>query len=265
MGNNIPKLIHYCWFGGNPLPESAVKCIESWKKFCPDYEIVEWNESNFDLNACNYVREAYEAKKWAFVSDYARFKILYENGGLYFDTDVELIKPIDDIVEKGAFMACENTTKNPINEDLLLAVAPGLGIGAPVQLPIYQEFLDFYHNKKFLNEDGTLDTTTVVYYISKILCKHGLEQKDAVQTVGDITVYPKEYFCPKDYRTGVFEFTGNTRAIHYYDSSWLSDEDKYAHLLRQKHIPNKIAKFIAAWKFQGLRGAIKKVIDKCKN
>ena len=100
--NCIPKIIHYCWFGGNPLPELAQKCIESWKKYCPDYEIKRWDETNFDLDCCDYVREAYQEKKWAFVSDYARFKILYEYGGVYFDTDVELIKPIDDIVEKGA-------------------------------------------------------------------------------------------------------------------------------------------------------------------
>ena len=103
----IPKIIHYCWFGGNPLPELAVKCIESWKKYCPDYEIKRWDESNFDLNCCDYVKEAYRAKKWAFVSDYARFKVLYDEGGLYFDTDVELIKPIDDIIERGPFMGAE--------------------------------------------------------------------------------------------------------------------------------------------------------------
>ena len=104
---SIPKTIHYCWFGGNPLPELAQKCIASWEKFCPGYEIIEWNESNFDFSDCAYAMEAYEAKKWAFVSDYARFKILYENGGVYFDTDVEVIKPIDDIIEQGAFFGCE--------------------------------------------------------------------------------------------------------------------------------------------------------------
>ena len=110
----IPKIIHYCWFGGNPLPELAVKCIESWKKYCPDYEIKRWDESNFDLNCCDYVKEAYQAKKWAFVSDYVRFKVLYDEGGLYFDTDVELIKPIDDILACGPFMGVE--IGQPIDE-----------------------------------------------------------------------------------------------------------------------------------------------------
>lgn len=112
----IPKIIHYCWFGGNPLPELAVKCIESWKKYCPDYEIKRWDESNFDLKCCDYVKEAYQAKKWAFVSDYVRFKVLYDEGGLYFDTDVELIKPIDDILARGPFMGVE--VGQPINERL---------------------------------------------------------------------------------------------------------------------------------------------------
>lgn len=103
----IPKIIHYCWFGGNPLPELAKKCIKSWEKYFPDYEIKEWNESNFDFNSCNYVKEAYEARKWAFVSDYARFKILYEYGGIYFDTDVEVVNSMEDILKKGAFIGRE--------------------------------------------------------------------------------------------------------------------------------------------------------------
>ena len=107
----IPKVIHYCWFGRNPLPPFAVKCIESWKKFLPGYEIKEWNEDNFDVNIIPYTQEAYEARKYAFVSDYARFYILYHHGGIYFDTDVEVIKSIDDIIERGAFMGCENEAK----------------------------------------------------------------------------------------------------------------------------------------------------------
>ena len=117
----IPKKIHYCWFGGNPLPNDAKLCIESWKKYCPDYEIIEWNESNFDFKECQYAKEAYEAKKWAFVSDYARFKILYDNGGLYFDVDVEIVQALDNIINNGPFMGIEN--------DKTKAVNPGLGLG----------------------------------------------------------------------------------------------------------------------------------------
>ena len=129
----IPKVIHYCWFGGNPLPASAKKCIASWRKYLPDYEIKEWNESNFDVNIIPYTAEAYKAKKYAFVSDYARFWIFYKYGGLYFDTDVEVIKNMDDIIAKGPFMGCENEAKagaTPVQ----LGVAPGLGL--------YGEILD---------------------------------------------------------------------------------------------------------------------------
>lgn len=142
----MPKIIHYCWFGGNPLPELAVKCIESWKKYCPDYEIKRWDESNFDLNCCDYVKEACQVKKWAFVSDYVRFKVLYDEGGLYFDTDVELIKPIDDILARGPFMGVE--IGQPINEKLqtkINAVMPDIDAdtymeeNARVERDIYME------------------------------------------------------------------------------------------------------------------------------
>ena len=122
----IPKIIHYCWFGRNPLPESAQKCIASWRKFFPDYEIVEWNEDNFDVRSIPYTAQAYDAKKYAFVSDYARFKILYEHGGIYFDTDVEVIRPFDDILARGAFMGYEI---DPKEGDITGYVAPGLGLG----------------------------------------------------------------------------------------------------------------------------------------
>ena len=140
----IPKIIHYCWFGGNPLSELAQKCISSWKKYFPEYEIKEWNESNFNLQCCDYVKEAYEAKKWAFVSDYARFWILYHEGGLYFDTDVEVIKPIDDIINNGAFMGCERTGNYG------LGVNPGLGIGADPGISLYKEILDDYEKSHFI-------------------------------------------------------------------------------------------------------------------
>ena len=145
----IPKVIHYCWFGKNLLPEAALKCIESWKRFFPDYEIIEWNEDNFDINACDYTKEAYQAKKWAFVSDYARYKIIYENGGVYFDTDVEVIKSFDDILVKGAFMGIEADYKSTVNT--------GLGIAAEKEHPLYREMLDYYEKEHFINEDGNLN------------------------------------------------------------------------------------------------------------
>lgn len=154
----IPKIIHYCWFGRNPLPESALKCIASWRKFFPDYEIVEWNEDNFDVNAIPYTAQAYAAKKYAFVSDYARLKILYDHGGLYFDTDVEVIKPFDDILAGGAFMGCELTAAQGC------AVNPGLGLGVSAGSGLYNVLLDKYASLSFILEDGSLNLTTIVSY-----------------------------------------------------------------------------------------------------
>ena len=221
----IPKIVHYCWFGGNPLPPLAKKCIESWKKYLPDYEIKEWNESNFDVNITPYTKEAYSAKKYAFVSDYARFWILYNYGGLYFDTDVEVIKNMDDIILKGPFMGCENEAKDSaalaVVPGLDLGVNPGLGIGVNPGLGLYKEILDTYKGLIFLNSDGTLNLKTVVSYTTEILVSHGLKNTKEIQECAGVWIYPKEYFCPKDYESCVMTITDNTRTIHHYDGSWV--------------------------------------------
>ena len=225
----IPHVIHYCWFGGNPLPELAKKCIASWEKFLPGYEIKEWNETNFDVNCSNYVREAYQAQKWAFVSDYARFWILYNYGGLYFDTDVEVIKPIDDIIEKGAFMGCEVSDK----------CAPGLGLGVNPGLGLYKEILDSYDSAHFFNENGSYNYLTVVDRVTAILENYGFKDVNSIQRIADINIYPKDYFCPMDYTTGKLEITSNTRTIHWYDASWLDNKMKKRHI-RNEQIRNKL-------------------------
>jgi glycosyltransferase len=234
ISNNIPKVIHYCWFGGNPLPPLARKCIESWKKYLPNYEIKEWNESNFNFNSCQYAREAFEQKKWAFVSDYARFKILYENGGLYFDTDVELINSIDDILEKGPFMAIESGVN----------VAPGLGLAANIGLSLYKTILDIYHSMTFMNEDGSMNQTTIVYYTTEILKQHGLKDSKEIQSVEGINIYPKDYFCPLDYKTGKMHKTKNTRAIHHYTQSWKTGYEKFIYKIKHLMGP-KISQYIS--------------------
>lgn len=216
----IPKKIHYCWFGRNPLPESAQKCIASWRKYMPDYEIIEWNEDNFDINSIPYTSQAYEAKKYAFVSDYARFKILYEHGGLYFDTDVEVIRTLNDIVDNGPFMGFE-INPNP-KTDYLGDVAPGLGLGATCCLDLYKEFLDAYSTLIFLNEDGSLNLKTVVKYITEILQRHGLRSVNGIQCVDGIYIYPSDYFNPLDDNTGKLCITKNTRSIHWYSKTWLN-------------------------------------------
>lgn len=236
----IPKIIHYCWFGKNPLPKDALKCIESWRKFCPDYEIKQWNESNIDFSDCAYAMEAYNEKKWAFVSDYVRFKILYEYGGLYFDTDVELIKPIDHIVSKGAFMGCENNVQ-PGNT---LGVAPGLGLGVNPGLGLYREILDFYKTLHFVKSDETGKYKTVVEYTTEILQKYGLKNLDRIQYIEGVFVYPKEYFQPMNVETGEITISPNTVSIHHYSGSWLDKKGKRRGLI-YKILVNLFGKKIA--------------------
>ncbi|MBW9199780.1 glycosyl transferase [Bacteroidales bacterium SW299] len=219
----IPKVIHYCWFGRSPLPKSARKCIASWKKFFPDYEIKEWNEDNFDVNIVPYTREAYSVGKYAFVSDYARFWILYQYGGLYFDTDVEMIKSMDDIVNMGPFMGCENRF-NP-NNKAVMDVASGLGIGAIPNMDIYKEILDYYSTLHFLNADKTRNETTVVKNTSKVLSQHGLSYTPYIQTVAGIRIYPQEYFSPFDHVTGRLRITQNTRSIHWCARTWIDNKN----------------------------------------
>ena len=209
----IPKIIHYCWFGGNELSDRELYCISSWKKFCPGYEIRRWDEKCFDVNSNRYCKEAYERKKWAFVSDYARFKILYEEGGLYFDTDVEMIKSIDDIVEKGSFFGFERA-------DFDCAVAPGLGMGVERHNNLYKEILQYYDNTAFIRADGKENLRTVVDLVTMIFREHGLESDLEIQEICGFYLYPYEYFSPMNFITGKITLTENTRSIHHYTGSW---------------------------------------------
>lgn len=215
----IPKVIHYCWFGRNPLPASAQKCIASWRKFLPDYEIREWNEDNFDVNIIPYTAQAYQARKWAFVSDYARMWILYHHGGLYFDTDVEVIAPMDDIIRRGPFMGIEV----PGAPGQLPKVNPGLGLGVEPGHPIYRALLDHYANQQFLDADGNILGGTVVTHNTQVLAEHGLQPTNDLQQVDGIWIYPIDYFNPLDDATGRLNKTANTRSIHWYSKTWVSN------------------------------------------
>ena len=239
----IPKVIHYCWFGRNPLPKLAVKCIESWKKFLPDYEIKEWNEDNFDVNMIPYTKEAYEAKKYAFVSDYARFWILYNYGGLYFDTDVEVIKNMDDIIARGPFMGREKNIKRGATPKSL-GVAPGLGLGASPGLGLYKEIIEKYSTLHFINQDGSLNQTTIVTYTTELLCNHGLKAINTIQIIAGISIYPKEYFCPKDYRTGKLTITDNSVSIHHYTESWANTKSRITRRISRMIGPNRYDAYI---------------------
>lgn len=226
----IPKVIHYCWFGGKPLPHIAKKCIESWRKFLPDYEIKEWNEENFDVNMLPYTQEAYKAKRYAFVSDYARFYILYHYGGIYFDTDVEIVKPINDIINRGPFMGCETIVK----EDIPLYVNPGLGLGIEAKNKILKDLLDLYSSLHFINLDGTHNLKTIVQYTTEILSSCGLQKKEGIQCVEDIWIYPKEYINPYNCEIDRVIITDETRTIHHFAGSWFTKRERFMKWIEKK-------------------------------
>ncbi|MCM1115059.1 MAG: glycosyl transferase [Clostridium sp.] len=206
----IPKKIHYCWFGGNPKPDSVMKCINSWKKFCPDYEIIEWNESNFDIHCMPFVEQAIEAKKYAFASDVARLIVVYENGGLYFDTDVEVVRNFDDLLDNKAFLGFENTEY----------VASGLGFGSEAGVEFFKEHIDAYKDEVFIKDDGTFNMLGCPRVATKLLVEKGLIANGCEQVVDGVHIYPADYFNPYDSITGRLTKTNHTYSIHWYDASW---------------------------------------------
>ena len=235
----IPKTIHYCWFGGKEKPKSVQRCIDSWRKYCPDYTIKEWNEENYDVNALPYTRDAYEAGRYAFVSDVARFQVLYQEGGVYFDTDVEVIRPIDRLVERGAFMGWERA-------DALgnVHVAPGLGLAAPKGFLLYKEVLDGFAKLSYYQADGQWNPYTMIPLVTDLLKQKGLQTDGTFQVIpltshlspltSEITVYPAEYLCPMDSLTGKIELTESTYAIHHYSMSWLPKSTQWRVMLMRK-------------------------------
>lgn len=231
---DIPKKIHYCWFGGNPLPKSAVKCINSWKKYCPDYKIIEWNETNFDTNCNAYCAEMVKRKKWAFLTDYVRLKVIYEHGGIYLDTDVQVIRPLNELVEKGPYMGFENTGR----------VATGLGFAAEAGNLLIWENMVYY---EMLTDFSELKSCPFI--TTEVLRRHGLsEDVTRIQTIDEMTIYPEEFLCPKNERTGLTTVTKNTYSIHQFDASWFEKTWKDGQKKRWReeriryflHIPNRI-------------------------
>ncbi|MCO4638274.1 Polysaccharide biosynthesis protein CpsM(V) [Streptococcus infantarius subsp. infantarius] len=202
----IPKKIHYCWFGGNPLPDSVKNCINSWKKFCPNYEIIEWNESNYNVHKIPYISEAYKNKKYAFVSDYARLDIIYNEGGFYLDTDVELLKALDDLTSEHCYMGMEQVGR----------VNTGLGFGAEKGHPFIKENMQQYEDSSFNCKllETCVDITT------NLLLSKGLLVENSYQRIGDVSVYPTDFFCPFNMQTQEIGITKNTYSIHHYDATW---------------------------------------------
>ncbi len=261
----IPKIIHYCWFGGAPKPDDVQRNILSWKKYCPDYEIKEWNESNFDINENNYCREAYEAKKWAFVSDYARLKVLYEEGGFYMDTDVEMVKSIDPLRIYDA--VCGYESKTHIQTGTLGACLENEWIGM---------LLHDYDRRHFLQKNGLLDMTTNVQVVTKLTTqKYNLTLDGKKLHFGqNMVILPFDYLCAKHFDTGEVNITANTYVIHQYSASWVSEEmkqynakiDEYYDTYRKLGIPDRLAfylcRVVATYEMYGLTYLIKKIKNK---
>lgn len=236
----IPKTIHYCWFGRDPKPKLAEKCIRSWKKKCPNYEIIEWNEDNFDISACPlYVWQAYEVKKWAFVTDYVRLKVVYDHGGIYLDTDVELLKNLDCLLDYKAYFGFEDG----------IHIATGLGFGAEKGTPILQELMNDYQDIPFFLPDGSTDQTTCPTRNTKIFLKHGMAQNNQKQLLeNQFLILPSSYLNPLDYETLNKKVRNETVSIHWYAASWRSKEDieRKENIHRREkrdywvHLPNRV-------------------------
>lgn len=206
----IPKVIHYCWFGKGEIPELALKCIDSWHKFMPDYEYKLWNEENFDVNAVPYTKEAYESRKFAFVTDYVRLWALYSEGGVYMDTDVEILKPLDDLLHLDAFTGYEGSKYLPPVTGLMASIAHGEWV---------KEQIDTYKDAHFVKEDGTMDLTTNTVRISSIMKTNGFVQDGKYQVYKGMHIFPVDYFCPRQ-TTGEFFLTDNTYCDHHFMGTW---------------------------------------------
>ena len=218
----IPKIIHYCWFGRGQMPELALKCIESWHKCMPDWEYKLWNEDNFDVNSVPYVKEAYEARKYAFVTDYVRLYALYTEGGVYMDTDVEALKSYEDLLSLTAFTGYEGSKKLPPVTGTMASEAGGLWV---------KEQLDQYDGLHFVREDGTLDMTTNTIRISEVMRKGGFIQDGKYHVYKDMHVFPTEYFCPRQ-TTGEVLINENTYCDHHFMGTWDEEKSKKSFLLR---------------------------------
>jgi len=237
MENIIPKIIHYCWFGRGQMPELAVKCIKSWKTFLPDYTLKLWNEDNFEIESVQYVKEAYIARKFAFVTDYVRLYALYHEGGIYMDTDVEILKSLDDLLVLPAFSGYESNRYSNFPTGLMASKANGIWV---------KEQLDYYTNKSFINSDGSFDLTTNTYTISRIMIENGFELNGKYQIYkNEMHCFPSDYFCPLS-STRVLNLTKNSYCIHHFAGSWHEKtlKQQFKSFITQKIIGNKLTNVI---------------------
>ena len=218
----IPKVIHYCWFGKNEMPTLNMKCIDSWKRLLPDYDLELWNEERFDVNMNQFTREAYQMRKWAFVLDYVRLYALYHYGGIYIDTDVEVLRPLDRFLVHSAFTGFESSDYVPT----------GI-MGAEKGNKWVERLLEYYEDKRFIVEGG-LDTTPNTAIITDLSIEMGLSPDNSYQILDhDVHIYPKEFFCPMAFDSLRKDITDNTYAIHYFSGSWLSRSSRMKVAMRR--------------------------------
>lgn len=260
----IPKIIHYCWFNidDKEYPELVKKCIESWKKYLPDYKIIEWNQNNFDINISLFAKEAYEKKKYAFVADYIRLYVLYNYGGIYLDTDVKVLKSFNDLLNNKAFVCFEGDD----------AVASST-IGAEKNNYLIKCLLKYYDSRHFINSNGKLNMIPNTTIFANVFKNKGFVINNEFQQNEYITIYPREYFSPKNSITGEINITSNTYAIHLFNSSWIPErirkrDDLYKKLYKsyKEKYPLKIAhwlaKFVATLKVEGIKGLKNRALKK---
>ena len=246
----IPKIIHYCWFGKGQMPELAVRCIDSWKKYLPDYELRLWNEDSFDINSVPYVKEAYQSRKFAFVTDYVRLYAIYYEGGVYMDTDVEIIKSVDDLLQLPAFSGFESEKDIPTG----IMASEKKGLWA-------KEMMEYYDtDRHFILPDGSLDMTSNVTIISKLMSANGFNLVNSYQNYKNcMHIFPKDYFCPKG-RTGIITLTENTYCIHHFAGSWNSKSGLIKQYFFRKILNPQITDLLvkSKWKLLGTIGIKKK-------
>ena len=261
----IPKIIHFCWFGGNPLPPLALECIASWRRFLPEYEIWQWSERplnenetlryenenfspdrimEFDVDSIPYTEEAYRQRKYAYVSDYARFEIIYRYGGIYFDTDVEVIRPMEDIIAKGCFMGFEqdpdgDNTPGKYAPRYCFCINPGEGFGMTPQHPFMREMMEYYKSLTFepIPSGDIAWYKTIVAHTTEKLCARGLKNVSGIQLIDDMYVYPSEYFAPINAISRRLHITENTRTVHRYMASWSERRERSWKDYVQHYIP----------------------------
>lgn len=261
---SIPKIIHYCWFGKKDLPNSAIKCIKSWEKYCPDYKIIKWDENNFDVSINKFCQQAYENRAWGFVPDFVRIWIIYNYGGIYFDTDVQVIKSFDALLSNHGFAGFEEGTST--TGDFLVNF--GQGFAAEPHNPVIKKHLELYEKMDFVLENGEFNKIPSPEYTTKILEGYGLNRNlNCEQKLENFTVYPHQYFCPKSFSDGVIRKTKETYSIHHFDASWFTPDDQKRKVERWKAVqkynrklwPNRLAR-----KILGERNIeiIKKVLGK---